>query len=132
MLKPADAWDHLRLKEKLIESDHVAVFSDGRRLPIYIYEPKGRPRQLLVEIDQQFGPPEAAKGYVRREKIHPEAPVAVINPPVVPDNRIKGSTWHEMKVNAEKKAKENLAAIQAGNRSQNSWITQNRREERNG
>src|SRR5262249_41928745 len=43
----------LRMKELMIESDHNAVFKDGRKLPVFIYQQRGKPHQLCVEIEDE-------------------------------------------------------------------------------
>jgi hypothetical protein len=87
-LREADSMNHLRLKEKMLESDCQAVFSDGRVLPALIYKTGGQTK-FTVELENQFFEASTLPGFVRYERKPavvpiPEAPaVQVVNEPVI-------------------------------------------------
>jgi hypothetical protein len=52
--RAADILDHLRMKQNMVESYDDAVFSDGKRLPILIYDQSNGERKLVIEVGNQF------------------------------------------------------------------------------
>ena len=62
---------HLRMKQQMVESDHDAVFSDARRLPIFIYQRPNAETIYTVEVGTQFFEAKLLPGFLRLE-IQPE------------------------------------------------------------
>jgi hypothetical protein len=86
-LRETDIIDHLRLKEKMLESDSEAIFSDGRVLPVLIYKTGGQTK-FTVEIENQFFEASAVSGFDRFERKPVSAPIP--EPAVqLPDNPVK-------------------------------------------
>jgi hypothetical protein len=91
-LREPDIFNHLRLKEKMPESDCEAIFSDGRILPALIYKTGGQTK-FTVDIDGAFYEATTYPGFVRFSKKPisapiPEAPVQVVNEPEVKDEPV--------------------------------------------
>jgi hypothetical protein len=85
-LREADSMNHLRLKEKMLESDCEAIFSDGRVLPVFIYKTGGQTK-FTVEQDDAFYEASTLPGFVRfnRKPVSapiPEAPVQLPDTPI--------------------------------------------------
>jgi hypothetical protein len=80
-LREGDAWGFLKLKQQMVEADHLAVFSDGRKLPVFIYNNGGQ-TQYCIEGEGCFYDAQKYSGFVRFEK-SPE-PFAPAPPPPEP------------------------------------------------
>jgi hypothetical protein len=93
-LREADSINHLKLKEKMLDSDCEAVFSDGRVLPALIYKTGGQTK-FTVEIENQFFEAGTLPGFVRFSKkpvaAPLPAPVQIVNEPEVKDEPIDTS-----------------------------------------
>jgi hypothetical protein len=113
-----DAWDHLLFKETLVESDHEAIFSDGRRQPVYFRTKNGK-CELFIELDCKWANhADAVKyGLVRYERI-PEVQLPVFEAPPTESRKIQGSTTAEIMRNAEAQARANLNAQYAAHQAQ--------------
>lgn len=78
-LRSAEAWDFLRLKQSFQESDHNAVYQDGRVLPVLIRD-IGSVQQCAVEIGEQLHEAQKVNGFLRFEKL----PEPIVEPPPPP------------------------------------------------
>jgi len=78
-LRSADAWDFLNLKKQMVEADHLAVLSDGRKVPVFIYTNGGQ-QKYCIEGEGCFYETQKYSGFVRFEKIPDEA----VAPPAPP------------------------------------------------
>ena len=79
MLRESDALAYLRLKSRFQESDHNAVYADGRVLPVLFRTVNGV-QQCVVEIGDQLFEAAKVSGFQRFEKI--AEPVAPAPPPL--------------------------------------------------
>jgi hypothetical protein len=73
-IREGDALPYLRLKQKMLESDCEAVFSDGRVLPALIYKTGGQTK-FTVELENQFFEAGTLPGFVRFTKKPVAAPI---------------------------------------------------------
>ena len=85
-LRETDAWDFLNLKKQMVEADHLAVLSDGRKVPVFIYTNGGQ-QQYCIEGEGCFYETQKHSGFVRFEKI--AEPIAE---PPVPDQKMDSWT----------------------------------------
>src|SRR5258708_9674077 len=69
--RACDVIGHLRMKQLMVESDHDAVFSDGRRLPVFIYARPNAETIYVSEVGANFFEAKLLPGFVRLE-IQPE------------------------------------------------------------
>jgi hypothetical protein len=115
-LREADSWFYLQLKAKMVESDHDAIFADGRILPVFIYQTDGQTK-YTIEIDYKFFEAKSLPGFLRLEK-QPDAHSAGVETPPVQSTKIQGSTWAEQKANAEMRGRKNLAEQHDSRKSQ--------------
>jgi len=65
--RAADILGHLRMKQNMVESDHEAVFSSGKRLPVLIYDSPNGERKLVIEAGNQFFEAKLYPGFARME-----------------------------------------------------------------
>jgi len=122
MLRPCDAEPLLRLKKQMVESDHDAIFSDGRQLPVFIYQ-KDSQTKYMVELEgYQFFEAKTLPGYVRLQK-QPDAQPPVIEAPPVQSGKLKGSTWAELKRSAEEQERRARAERYAGQKEQQTGLS---------
>src|SRR6266436_1718769 len=66
-IRACDVIGHLRMKQLMVESDHDAVFSDGRRLPVFIYARPNGETIYAVEVGASFFEPKLLPGFLRLE-----------------------------------------------------------------
>ena len=120
-LRPCDAEPLLRLKEQMIESDHDAIFSDGRKLPLFIYQ-KDSQTKYMVELEEyQFFEAKNLPGFLRLQKQPDTQPL--VEPLLVESTKITGSTWEEQKTNAEMRGRKVLAERYEANKAQQTGLT---------
>jgi hypothetical protein len=82
-IREVDALPHLRLKQKMQDSDCIAILKDGRRLDVFIYQDKP-----AFQIDRQFFFADTHPDFVRYERKPVTAPIP--EPTVhLPDKPIK-------------------------------------------
>jgi hypothetical protein len=83
-IREVDALPYLRLKQKMQNSDCLAILKDGRRLDVFIYQNKP-----AFQIDRQFFFADTHPEFVRFEKKPLAAPlpepVQLVNEPEVKD-----------------------------------------------
>jgi hypothetical protein len=82
-IRDCDALPYLRLKQKMRDSDCLAVLTDGRRLEVFLYNDKP-----AFEIDRQFYFTDSYPGFARYELKPvtapiPEARVQIVNEAVI-------------------------------------------------
>jgi hypothetical protein len=112
-LREGDAWAFLSLKKQMVEADHLAVFSDGRKLPVFIYNNGGQ-TQYCIEGENCFYEAQKYSGFVRFEKI----PEPLVEPPApIPPTE---TDLFEAAVKEE----------QAKNPGDNSWVVRRRVNDR--
>src|SRR5258708_1693836 len=120
-LRACDAEPYLQLKKQMIESDHDALFSDNRQLPVFIYQ-KDSQTKYLVELDYQFFEAKLLPGFLRLQRQPGAQPPVVEAPPAEP-TKLKGSTWAELKRSAEEQERRARAERYAGQKDQQTGLS---------
>ena len=120
-LRACDAEPYLRLRQQMIESDHDAVFSDGKVLPIYIFQ-QGAETKHVVEIEYRFFEAKLLPGFVRLQK-QPDTQPLVVETSPVESGKLKGSTWADLKRSAEEKERRARAERYSGQKDQQQGLS---------
>jgi len=121
-LRACDAEPLLRLKKQMVESDHDAIFSDGRKLPVYIYQRDGQTKYMVELEEYQFFEAKTLPGFLRLQK-QPDAQPPVIEAPPVESTKLRGSTWAELKKSAEEREGRARAERYAGQKEQQTGLS---------
>jgi hypothetical protein len=115
-IRDCDALPYLRLKQKMRDSDCLAVLTDGRRLEVFLYNDKP-----AFEIDRQFYFTDSYPGFARYELKPvtapiPEARVQLPDKPIN-DDPVAGSESVQIaeRWNGSQLYKRNLVREQHGN-----------------
>jgi hypothetical protein len=88
----------------MVESDHNAVFSDGKKQTVYIYQTDGRTK-YVVEREYHFFEAKLLPGFLRLEK-QPDLQPPVVESPPVESTKLMGSSWGELKRSAEERERQ--------------------------
>jgi hypothetical protein len=81
MIREGDALPVLRFRQSLLPSDCNAVFSDGRKIPVFIRKVNGA-EELWLDLDDRFIDPRKMQGFKTFElKAEEIAAVPVPTPP---------------------------------------------------
>jgi len=126
--RAADTMDFLRLKSKMVEGDHDAVFSDGRRLPVYIYARPNAETKYCVEINAVFYEAKLLPGFLRLEiwphvKAEREAEAAEAEREALKAQEEKPSNYREFVAKNDKAALQALGEQYAYRRSQQGIVS---------
>jgi hypothetical protein len=120
-IREGDALPYLRLKQKMLESDCEAVFSDGRVLPTFIYKTGGQTK-FTVDLDDAFYEAAALPGFVRFTKMPVSVPISTpavqeVDNWVAKDDPVAGSESVQIaeRWNGSQLYKRNLVREQHGN-----------------
>jgi hypothetical protein len=114
-LREGDSLPFLRFKQNLADTDCNAIFSNGTVEPVLI---RNGGSQLFVERDYNFYDPEKLPGFVRFEHKPDAQPQIVEAPPPAEPYKLKGSTWGELKADAERQNRQALAERHEANQAQ--------------
>src|SRR5258706_368808 len=79
-MRPADAWQYLRVKSMFKDSDCNVLLSDGRKLPVLIRPDTG---QLAVEIEDRLFDPQKLPNFQKFE-LKPEE-ITIAPTPIPPE-----------------------------------------------
>ncbi len=119
-IREGDALPYLRLKQKMLESDCEAVFSDGRVLPAFIYKTGGQTK-FTVDLDDAYYEAVALPGFVQFTKKPVSVPIStpavqIVDKPIK-DDPIAGSKSVQIaeRWNGSQLYKRNLVREQHGN-----------------
>ena len=86
-LRTCDAEPLLRLKKQMVESDHDAIFSDSRKLPVFIYQKDGQAKYMVELEGYQFFEAKTLPGFLRLQK-QLDAQPPVVEPPPAESTKI--------------------------------------------
>jgi len=113
-LREGDSWPYLTMKQELTESDHEAVFSDGRRLPLFFRNRNGQ-NEFFVDIEYKWIRTSNVPGIVRYEKLLDDQP-PVQEPAVEP---AKPKNFAELQQRTQEQARNTMVERYGQNKSTN-------------
>jgi len=106
----------------MVESDHDAIFSDSRKLPVFIYQKDGQAKYMVELEGYQFFEAKTLPGFLRLQK-QLDAQPPVVEPPPAESTKITGSTWAEQKADAQMRSRKAIAERYEANKAQQTGLS---------